>query len=105
MLQQKKPIDLVIATGKTNSVRDFVNLSFEKIGKKIIWKGKGLDEKGFCVESNKLLVEIDKYYFRPTEVDLLKGDPTLAKKIIGWDPKVTFQSLVKLLMNNEISKY
>lgn len=104
MLQLDEPIDLVISTGKTHSVREFLHLAFEKIGKQIVWKGKGIDEKGFCAESNRLLVEIDSYYFRPTEVDLLKGDSALAKKKIGWNPKVTFHSLVDLLMDFEMSK-
>jgi len=104
MLQLNKPVDLVISTGETHSVREFVVLAFAKIGKQIVWKGKGVDEKGFCKESNRLLVKIDPYYFRPTEVDLLKGDSTLAKEKIGWNPKVTFQSLVNLLMDFEISK-
>ena len=104
MLQLNKPVDLVISTGETHSVREFVGLAFAKIGKQIVWKGKGLDEKGFCKESNRLLVKIDPYYFRPTEVDLLKGDSSLAKEKIGWNPKVTFQALVNLLMDFEISK-
>jgi len=104
MLQLDEPIDLVISTGKTHSVREFVNLAFARIGKQIIWKGKGLNEKGFCEKSNRLLVEIDPYYFRPTEVDLLKGDSALAKQKIGWNPKITFQSLVELLMDFEMSK-
>jgi GDPmannose 4,6-dehydratase len=104
MLQLEKPYDLVISTGQTQSVRDFVNLAFNKMGKEIVWKGKGIDEKGFCSKSSRLLVEIDPYYFRPTEVDLLKGDSSLAKKIIGWEPKITFESLVEILMDYEISK-
>jgi len=104
MLQLNKPVDLVISTGETHSVREFVGLAFAKIGKQIVWKGKGVDEKGFCKESNRLLVKIDPYYFRPTEVDLLKGDSSLAKEKIGWNPKVTFQALVNLLMDFEISK-
>ncbi|MBT4958481.1 MAG: GDP-mannose 4,6-dehydratase [Flavobacteriaceae bacterium] len=104
MLQLKKPYDLVISTGETHSVRDFVNLAFKKIGRQIIWKGEGLEEKGFCAKSNSLLVKIDPYYFRPTEVDLLRGDSSLAKEIIKWEPKVTFSALVDLMMDYEISK-
>ena len=104
MLQLDNPIDLVIATGKAYSVRDFVNLAFQKIGKEIVWKGKGIDEKGFCTKSSKLLVELNKYYYRPSEVDLLRGDSSLAQKKIAWNPKVTFSSLVELMMDYEISK-
>jgi GDPmannose 4,6-dehydratase len=104
MLQLKKPYDLVISTGETHSVRDFVNLAFKKIRRQIIWKGEGIEEKGFCAKSNRLLVKIDPYYFRPTEVDLLRGDSSLAKEIIKWEPKVTFKALVDLMMDYEISK-
>ena len=104
MLQLEQPIDLVISTGETNSVREFVNLAFQKIDKKIIWKGKGLQEKGFCSKSHKLLIEINNYYKRPTEVDLLMGDSSLAKKMINWNPKINFNSLVNLLMDFELSK-
>ena len=97
MLQLNKPVDLVISTGETHSVREFVGLAFAKIGT-IIWK-KGVDELYICKESNRLLVKIDPYYFRPTRIDLLKEISTLAKEKIGWNPKVTFQSLVNLLMD------
>jgi GDPmannose 4,6-dehydratase len=104
MLQLEEPIDLVISTGETNSVRDFVLKSFKKIGKEIYWEGFGVNEKGYCSKTKKLLVKIDSYYFRPNEVDLLIGDSSLAKEKIDWNPKVKFDSLVDIMMDYEMSK-
>ena len=94
MLQQDKPKDYVIATGETHTVREFVELSFKEVGVTINWIGEGVNEKGFNAKSGNLLVEIDKQYFRPAEVELLLGDPSMAEKEIGWKRRVTFQELV-----------
>lgn len=98
MLQTEKPEDFVLATGETHSVREFIEESFRHIGKDIEWKGKDENETGVDSNTGDLLIEIDKNYFRPTEVDLLIGDPSKAKKILGWEPKVTFKELVKIMV-------
>jgi GDPmannose 4,6-dehydratase len=100
MLQMKKPKDYVIATGKQYTVKHFVNLVAKELRMKIIWKGKGKKEK--CFWQNKEIIEIDKKYFRPTEVNSLKGDFSLAKKELGWKPKVSIQDLVKEMVSEEL---
>ena len=94
MMQQKKPDDFVIATGKQHSVRNFVTLAAKKIGIKIKWKGKGVNEKGIDLKNGKTIISVDKKYFRPTEVETLLGDPRKAKKILNWKPKISFNELV-----------
>ena len=103
MLQQEKPDDFVIATGVQYSVRDFINFSWEYIGKKILWEGKGIDEKGYDSESGNLIVAVDPHYFRPTEVETLLGDPTKAKEKLGWEPKITLKELINEMMENDIT--
>jgi GDPmannose 4,6-dehydratase len=95
MLQQAEPSDLVLATGEAHSVREFVEMAFDEIGRKIEWKGHGVDECGRCARSGEVLVKVDPAYFRPTEVDLLLGDATKARELLGWKPRVTFKELVK----------
>ena len=84
MLQQDEPDDYVLATGETTIVRDFVTKAFSETGVTINWSGTGIEEKGTCAETGKVLVEVDPRYFRPTEVELLIGDPTKAKEKLGW---------------------
>ena len=84
MLQQDEPDDYVLATGETTPVRTFVEWAFEDAGITLEWKGEGIDEKGYCTRTGKCLVEVDPRYFRPTEVELLIGDPTKAKERLGW---------------------
>lgn len=98
MLQQPRPDDFVIATGETHSVREFAVLAFKEAGINIKWVGKGADEKGVNEETNEVLIEVDKNYFRPTEVDVLEGDASKAKEKLGWQPKVTFRELVKTML-------
>lgn len=98
MLQQPRPDDFVIATGETHSVREFAVLAFKETGINIKWVGKGADEKGVNEETNEVLIEVDKNYFRPTEVDVLEGDASKAKEKLGWQPKVTFRELVKTML-------
>jgi GDPmannose 4,6-dehydratase len=102
MLQQDKPDDYVMATGVTTTVRDFINMSFNEAGIILKWEGNGVDEKGINKADGKILVEIDPYYFRPAEVDLLIGDPSKAKTKLGWEPKVQLPELVKMMMDNDI---
>lgn len=102
MLQQKKPSEYVIATGETHTVKEFVELSFKEVGIKIKWKGKGLNEKGIDAKSGNIIIAVDPFYFRPSEVDLLIGDSSKAKKDLGWKPKTKFIDLIKLMMAEEI---
>ncbi len=104
MLQQDKPEDYCIATGIQHSVRDFVEIAWDYLGKKITWKGKGVNEKGYDSETGRLIVAIDSRYFRPTEVENLLGDSTKARKNLGWSPKITFHELVKEMMKNDLEK-
>ena len=105
MLQQKKPDDYVLATGKKITVRKFVELAFAEVGKKITWKGKGVKEKGYDAQTGKIIVEVDPRYFRPTEVDLLIGDPSKAKKELGWKPKYTIEQLVKEMVLSDVQLF
>lgn len=102
MLQQEVPEDFVIATGETRTVREFVELAFENVGIKIKWQGQGVEEIGLDVATGKVLVHIDPRYFRPTEVDLLLGDPTKAREKLGWKAKVTFSELVSKMVSEDL---
>ena len=102
ILQHKKPDDFVISTSKMLSVKNFVNLVAKKFGLKIYWKGKGLEERALLIKNNKLIIKINKKYYRPTEVDTLCGDFTKAKKILKWKPKYTIDQLVDDMINNNI---
>lgn len=94
--EDRKPEDFVLATGETYKVRTFVELAFKEIGVEIKWKGKGTDEIGYdAKDESRVLVRVDPRYFRPTEVDILIGDPTNAQKKLGWKRKITFKQLVK----------
>lgn len=105
MLQQDTPDDYVVATGETHSVREFVELSFKEVGIPIEWRGTGVDEVGFDPSTGKVLVEIDPRYFRPTEVELLLGDPTKAKEMLGWERRVTFPELVKEMVSHDLDLF
>jgi GDPmannose 4,6-dehydratase len=100
MLQQDKPKDYVIATGETHSVREFVEESFNAAGIPINWEGKGLDEVG--KHNGKVVVRINPVFFRPAEVDILLGDSSKAKKELGWEPKIKFKELVKMMVENDL---
>jgi len=97
MLQHDKPDDFVLATNESHSVREFAEEAAKHLGFNIIWRGKGLKEKGIDKKTGKTLIEIDPRYFRPAEVDILRGDYSKAKKILGWEPKTKFKELVKLM--------
>jgi GDPmannose 4,6-dehydratase len=95
MLQQKEPDDYVLATGETHAVREFVELAFAEVGRTIAWKGEDIDEVGVDAKTGQVLVEVDPRYFRPTEVDLLLGDPSKAARVLGWKHATPFHRLVK----------
>jgi GDPmannose 4,6-dehydratase len=103
MLQQEKPEDFVIATGKQYSVRDFINLAAQNLNMKIEWKGK--NEKEVGIYNNQEIIKIDTGYYRPTEVDTLLGDPSKAKKKLGWQPKISFEELVKEMVESDLKLY
>ncbi len=94
ILQQDEPDDYVLATGETHSVREFVELAFEQVGRHIVWSGSGVDEVGKDQKTGDVLVRIDAVYFRPTEVDLLLGDPSKARRKLGWQHTTSFRELV-----------
>ena len=100
ILQQSNPDDYGFATGKTNTVRRFVELAFRYVNIEIYWKGEGKDEVG--MDSNNILVKIDPRYLRPTEVDHLLGDSSKAKQALGWEAKTSLEELVNIMMENEI---
>lgn len=102
MLQQEKPVDYAVATGKMYSVRQFVEMAFAEIGVKIKWQGKGSDEQGLNAETNEVLVKIDPKYYRPAEVEVLHGDPSLILKNTGWKPKTDLKELVKIMVNYDL---
>jgi GDPmannose 4,6-dehydratase len=102
ILQQDKPDDYVLATGESHSVREFVERAFARIGREIIWRGSGVDEKGIERSSGAVLVEIDPRYFRPTEVDTLLGDPSKARAKLGWRHKTSFDQLVLDMVDADI---
>ena len=105
ILQQRKPDDFVLATGKTHSVREFVEIAFNEVGIRIKWEGKGINEVGKDQKTQKILIRVDKKYFRPTEVDILHGDYTKAKENLGWNPKISFQELVKEMIKCELKNF
>lgn len=101
MLQQDKPEDFVIATGVQYSVRDFVSIAAKELGISIRWEGEGLEEKGYDA-SGRCIVSVDARYFRPTEVETLLGDPSKAKAKLGWQPKITYDELVKEMVREDL---
>jgi GDPmannose 4,6-dehydratase len=102
MLQQPEPDDYVLATGESHSVRDFIELAFAQIGRKIAWQGTGSDEVGIDVGTGQDLVKVDRRYFRPTEVDCLLGDATKAQQALGWRPEVSFTDLVVDMVKSDL---
>lgn len=102
IVQQDESDDYVLATGETHSVRSFVEYAFAEIGRTIEWQGSGVDEKGLDAKSGAVLVEIDPRYFRPTEVDLLLGDPTKAREKLGWSHTTVFADMVKEMVAEDL---
>lgn len=105
ILQQETPEDYVISTGETNSVRDFVNWSFEEVGIEIEWEGEGVNEKGYNKKTWECIVEVDPRYFRPAEVDFLLWDSTKARKQLWWEPKYTVRDMCKEMVASDIEKF
>ncbi len=104
MLQQDTPDDYVIATGVQHSVREFVQACAKELGIAVKWEGKGINEKGINIANNKTIVAVDPRYFRPTEVETLLGDPSKAKKNLGWEPRITFDELVKEMVQTDLEE-
>lgn len=103
MLQHDEPEDFVIATGKMHSVKEFCTLAFAEAGIDLRWKGEGIEEKGIDKATGQVRVEVDPKYFRPAEVEQLLGDPSKAKKLLGWNPqKTSFEDLVKLMVKHDM---
>ncbi|XP_061851844.1 GDP-mannose 4,6 dehydratase isoform X2 [Colius striatus] len=102
MLQTDEPEDFVIATGEVHSVREFVEKSFKHIGKTIVWEGKNENEVGRCKETGKIHVTVNHKYYRPTEVDFLQGDCTKARQKLKWKPRVTFDELVREMVDADV---
>ncbi len=104
MLQQEKPKDYVIATGIQNSVRDFVNIAGREVGLDIRWEGSGAEEKGYDRNTGKCIVAVDKRYYRPTEVEALLGDASLAREALGWEPKTSFEEMVAEMVAQDLKE-
>ena len=105
MLQHESPEDFVLATGKTTTIREFCNLSFKELGIDLKWEGKGETEVGIDQSSNKVIISVDTNYYRPSEVDLLIGNATKAKKLLNWAPKYSLESLVKEMVNSDYNLF
>jgi GDPmannose 4,6-dehydratase len=102
MLQQEKPDDYVVATGETWTVKQFVEFAFEEVDRQLVWEGSGVDEIGRDRSSGKVLVRINPRYFRPAEVDLLWGDPSKVKRVLGWKSKTSLRELVRMMVQYDL---
>ena len=102
MMQQEKADDYVLATGVTTPVRTFVEWAFDETGITLDWKGEGVEEKGYCAETGKCLIEVDPRYFRPTEVELLLGDPTKAREVLGWEHETRVEDLAREMVRADL---
>ena len=103
MLQQPRPADYVAATGRQNSVRQFVETTAAELGLDLAWKGKGRSEKGVDRRTGRTIVELDARYLRPTEVDSLLGDASKARRELGWKPRVGFEELVREMAREDLA--
>ncbi len=104
MLQQENPDDYVLSTGKTHTVRDFIERSAQDLGFDLVWDGEGVDSKGIDRKSGKTIVEVSKEFYRPAEVDVLVGDSSKAQRILGWESKTTLDSLIDIMIKAEIKR-
>lgn len=102
MLQQKKPRDFIIATGKAHSIKDFINEVTKYLNMKVLWKGKGINEKLIWRNNNKTIIKINKKFFRPSEVNHIRGNIKKAQKYLNWKPKTSFKELIKILVDAEL---
>jgi len=105
MLQHTEAEDFVLATGITTTVRDFVDMAFAEVDTEIVWQGEGVEEKGLCKKTGKVLVAVDPRYFRPTEVELLIGNPAKAKAKLGWEPATSLSELVKMMVAADLEEH
>lgn len=105
ILQHDRPDDFVVATGETHSVREFASLAFREAGLELEWRGTGLDKKGVEAGTGRVLVEVDPRYFRPTEVELLLGDPSKAERELGWKRRVSFEDLVRRMVRYDMELF
>ena len=105
MLQQDKPDDFVVATGEAHTVREFVEETCRVLDIPLKWQGEGKAEKGVDSKTGKAIVEVDPHFLRPTEINILQGDASKAKKVLGWEPKVKFKELVKIMAEFDIERY
>ena len=105
MLQQKEPEDFIIATGENHTVREFVEKAFQRVSINIMWKGKDVNEKGIDRKTGKTVVRVNPRYFRPAEVDELLGDPSSARKKLGWKPKTRFNELVNIMVDYDLKRF
>ena len=101
MLQQDKPDDFVLSTGECHSIKEFIEKSFRLKGFNIKWKGKCINEIGYDENTGRELIFVDSKYYRPTEVDILCGDATKAKNVLGWTPKILFNEIIEEMVNND----
>ncbi len=102
MLQQDTPVDLVVATGKCHTIREFTEKAFNHVGITIIWKGEGENEVGINEKDGRVLVKINPKYYRPAEVELLLGDASKAKNVLGWESKTSLDELVKIMVDYDL---
>jgi GDPmannose 4,6-dehydratase len=104
MLRRDVPDDFVIATGETHTVREFCSRAFARAGRPLAWTGSGENETGVEAATGTVRVRVDPRYFRPAEVDFLLGDPSKAKRVLGWSPRVTFAQLVDMMTDADLAK-
>ncbi|MEX2451633.1 MAG: GDP-mannose 4,6-dehydratase, partial [Rhodospirillales bacterium] len=102
ILQQPHGDDYVIATGESHSVREFVELAFAEVGRTIAWKGEGVEETGRDAKTGEVLVKVDPDYFRPSELHKLRGDPSKAKKVLGWQPKISLAEMIGEMVRTDL---
>jgi len=105
ILQHVEPDDFVLATGETHTVREFVEAAFGEVGIELEWRGTGVDERGYCSRTGKLLVDVNPKFFRPAEVDLLLGDASKAERLLNWRRRVSFRELVKMMVRADLKLY
>ncbi|MBE8953966.1 MAG: GDP-mannose 4,6-dehydratase, partial [Quinella sp. 1Q7] len=105
ILQHVEPDDFVLATGETHTVREFVEAAFGEVGIELEWRGTGVDERGYCSRTGKLLVDVNPKFFRPAEVDLLLGDASKAERLLNWRRNVSFRELVKMMVQADLKLY
>ena len=105
ILQHVEPDDFVLATGETHTVREFVEAAFAEVGIELEWRGTGVDERGYCSRTGKLLVDVNPKFFRPAEVDLLLGDASKAERLLNWRRNVSFRELVKMMVQSDLKLY